>query len=426
MRIFYFLLLFGCFKTLTAQSFTALVNTTPQFVNRVDVASLTNNQLFIAMPFAKDIVLNPQQKKTIAARVVIKLELVYTKYKTVATFNQKKLNTNRFKNLNKLLPNLFKNRLWNYELISQTNGNSRKECHKMFHGFILTFRPISDTSTQKEEIDFLDKVTEKLITKDTIPAKKIIAIKTHYDMQVGYLHDTIWVKDTIKPIPLPDFLQSINTIKDSTVLQILNRNKNWKNFIVSVDATGSMSPYIAQIFNWLIKLPNQNRAKCFVFFNDGNNKADNKKETLNTKGIYMDKNTSVVAVNKLVRKCIKNGNGGDTKENDVEAILAGVKYYPKADEIILIADNYANMRDYAFISKIKKPVHIILCGAENRINIQYLDLARQTKGSVHTTKSDVNNLSNIKENEHFFIDDKEYMYKNGRFHSIYSLSDKYR
>jgi len=103
----------------------------------------------------------------------------------------------------------------------------------------------------------------------------------------------------------------------------------------------------------------------------------------------------------------------------VEAIIEGIKYYPKADEVILIADNYESMRDYNFIKKVKKPVHIILCGAEHRINIQYLDLARQTNGTLHTVYSDVTNLGDIKEGEHFFIDEKEYLFKNGRFHSFY-------
>ena len=71
-------------------------------------------------------------------------------------------------------------------------------------------------------------------------------------------------------------------------------------------------------------------------------------------------------------------------------------------------------------------MHIILCGAEDRINIQYLDLARQTKGTIHTVKSDVSNLQNIKEKEHFFIDDKEYMFQNGKFHAVYDLSEIYR
>jgi hypothetical protein len=181
-----------------------------------------------------------------------------------------------------------------------------------------------------------------------------------------------------------------------------------------------MSPYIAQVIVWLKKQEENKTAKYFVFFNDGDETPSNKKKPLETKGIYITKNKGLGLVVKTVTKCMRNGSGGgEYLENDVEAIIDGVKHYSKADEIILVADNLESMRDYDYINKIKKPVRIILCGAENRVNVQYLDLARQTKGSIHTIKSDVSGLEKIKENEHFFIDGKEYMFKNKRFHSVY-------
>jgi len=124
---------------------------------------------------------------------------------------------------------------------------------------------------------------------------------------------------------------------------------------------------------------------------------------------------------------MNNGSGGgESMENDIEAIIDGAKQFHKADEIVLVADNLEIMRDYKYINKINKPVHVILCGAENRINVQYLDLARQTKGTIHTSKSDITNLQNIKEMEEFFIDDKKYFFQNGKFHSVYGLLEKYR
>ena len=252
-------------------------------------------------------------------------------------------------------------------------------------------------------------------------------IKTHYDMQVGYLHDTIWYKDTVKPVPPPDFFYNQTLYKDSTVLNAFDRNTIWKNFIVVTDVTGSMSPYSAQVFVWLKAQAQNKKAAYFVFFNDGDDKESGKKKPLATKGVYVTENKDLETVIKTATKCMRNGSGGgENLENDVEAIIEGVKYYPTADEIILVADNYESMRDYEYFDKIKKPIHVILCCSEHRINIQYLDLARQTKGTVHTIKSDVTNLQNIKEGEHFLIDENEYMFQNGKFHSVYSLSDKYK
>ncbi len=427
MRRFYFLILFCYSQVLMAQSFKTMVNLPPVYIEELKLSELKNNQLFISMPFAKHTVLNPEQKRMINEKVLIKLELVYTKFRTVSTFNQKKLNENRLLELKELTPSLFENPLWDFELVGQTNGNSRTECKQMFHGFILTFRPNSTTETLAIEADYLENIVSALDKQDSVENKMVFDIKTHYDKQVGYLHDTIWRKDTIKPVPPPDFFYNQQLYKDSTVLNAFMRNKKWKNFIVVTDVTGSMSPYSAQVMVWLKEQTVDNSAKYFVFFNDGDDKESKKKKPLETHGVYVTPNMGVDSVISTATICMHNGSGGGERlENDIEAIIEGLKYYPKADEIILVADNFESMRDYEFLIKIKKPVHVILCGAENRVNIQYLDLARQTKGSIHTVKSDLINLEDIKEKEHFFIDDKEYMYKNKRFHSVYSLSETYR
>lgn len=430
MRIFYFLLLLSCSHLITAQNFTDLVNNDIQFVDEYAIDKLKKNQFFIATPFAKAIILNPEQKKMIAERVVIKLELIYTKYRKSTNFNQKQLNENRLKELNSLAPQLFETRFWDYQLISQTNGNSTEECDQIFHGFVITFRPNSTTNTLTSEANYLDALVSSMVKNDSLindTTPKKFDIKTHYDQQIGYLHDTIWYIDTIKPPSPPDFFYLQSLYNDTTVLSSFNRNKDWKNFIVVTDVTGSMSPYSAQVFVWLKKQAENNKAKSFVFFNDGDQKLSQKKKPLDTKGIYVAENSSLKEVIKIATKCMKNGSGGgESMENDIEAIIEGIKYYPSAEGVILVADNMEIMRDYKYIEKIKMPVHVILCGAEQRINIQYLDLARQTGGTLHTAYSDVTNLQKIKENEHFFIDDKEYMYNRGRFHSVYGFFDKYK
>jgi len=429
MRFFYFLIIFLLGQFCFAQNYPQLVNSAPVFVNEVDLSLLKENQLHIAMPFANKLVLNPEQKKQLSEKAIIKLELVYTKYRTSRSFDQKKLNNNRLKELNRLIPSLFENRLWEFQLTSQTKANSRDTGKNMFHGFIVTFRPSSTKTTLKLEANYLkDLVTTILkndsIENDTLP--KAYNIKTHYDKNIGYIHDTLWYIDTVPPPKPPDFFYNQALYKDSTVLNSFSRNTSWKNFIVVTDVTGSMSPYSAQVFVWLKKQTINSSAKYFVFFNDGDKKPSRKKQPLETEGVYVTKISNLEMVMNTAAKCMNNGSGGgENLENDIEAIIEGLKQYPEAKEIILVADNMESMRDYKFIDKIKKPVHIILCGAENRINIQYLDLARQSKGSVHTKKSDVINLQDIKEGEHFFIDDAEYTYQNGRFHSLYSCNKKH-
>ena len=68
------------------------------------------------------------------------------------------------------------------------------------------------------------------IENDTTPKK--YDIKTHYSQQIGYIHDTIWYVDTVRPPSPPDFFYLQSLYKDTTVLGAFNRNKSWKNFIV--------------------------------------------------------------------------------------------------------------------------------------------------------------------------------------------------
>lgn len=418
MRFLYLIIICCWGQFYSAQNFTSLVNSTPVFVDIVDTAHLESNQIYISMPFAKKIVLNPEQKKQLAEKTILKLELVYTQFRTSESFNQKKLNSLRLKELNSLVPSIFKNRFWDFQLISQTKAASRESGGKTFHGFIITFRPNSTKKTLSAELEYLKNLVSTLKNNDSLP--KSYHIKTHYDKNRGYIHDTIWYTDTLPPPSPPDFFYNQSLYQDSTVLNSFSRNKSWENFIVVTDVTGSMSPYSAQVFVWLKNQAKETLSNGFVFFNDGDEKPSRKKVPLETKGVYISKNSSLEGVVNSASKCMNNGSGGgENLENDVEAILNGLKQFHKSDRVVLIADNMESMRDYKYLNQIKKPVHIILCGAENRINIQYLDLARQTKGSIHTKNSDIINLQDIREMERFFIEEKEYLFEKGRFHFVY-------
>ncbi|MCH2085530.1 MAG: hypothetical protein MK226_24320, partial [Saprospiraceae bacterium] len=64
---------------------------------------------------------------------------------------------------------------------------------------------------------------------------------------------------------------------------------------------------------------------------------------------------------------------------------------------------------------IDRPVRIILCGTQFGINKQYLDLARATKGSVHTIEKDISNLMNLREGEKITISGRTFVIENGKF-----------
>jgi hypothetical protein len=160
--------------------------------------------------------------------------------------------------------------------------------------------------------------------------------------------------------------------------------------------------------------------KHVTLFNDGDATPDFKKQVMKTGGIYHIPGNDLGKVNETLVKAISKGNGGDVDENDIEAIVETIKKNPTLKEIILIADNNANMRDYLYIKNIKIPVRIILCGAEKSpINSQYLDLAYHTKGSIHTLEGDFTDIYKTPENGIFQNGQDSYMLKKGKFERIY-------
>lgn len=211
---------------------------------------------------------------------------------------------------------------------------------------------------------------------------------------------------------------SKDKLPDSTVMEVLKRNI-WKNAVVVGDVTGSMYPYTAQILIWLQLYSLNSLSYQYVFFNDGNDKPDEKKRIGKTGGIYFQQCVHYDQVRELIKLAMEKGTGGDFPENVAEALLGAEKQFPKAGCNMLIADNWAAIRDKELISQLKKPVMVILCGVRNNdINIDYLNLALKTKGSLHMIEQDINNLSSLHEGEVLTIGKKNYKLKNGGFIEI--------
>ena len=113
---------------------------------------------------------------------------------------------------------------------------------------------------------------------------------------------------------------------------------------------------------------------------------------------------------------IKKGQGGDAPENVIEGIIYGLNKSGKVDNIILIADNWAKVRDIKLLPRIKVPVRVILCGVYEGMAIDedYLNIAYKTNGSIHTIEQDITNLMNQSTNKKFTINGVDYIIKNGR------------
>jgi hypothetical protein len=427
------------------------------------------NQIVLEVPFAKANILNPIHAAAAEGKVIEKVQLVFTTYKNQPDFNQQKLNYNRLINLSLFLPDVFSNVMTEWELIEQDGARDNKDGEKYFHGFIITWRPTPSTSTVLNELKILDSIFLPILsTKEKLSFTPKLEISKNTDRRLTYSdgsttilnrnigEDSLWMhlksenpnftvvtakwSDTAHTIisvveqnfdgykikrqrKLEEYWVDTPLIKtdkiylnnpDSVVSTVMRRN-NWNHIVLVTDVTGSMSPYIAQV---LALIPYELAArKCdgFVFFNDGNSNNSNNKKIGNTGGIYGIQTQHFDSVYWLMKNTMMAGNGGDVPENPLEATIYSIKKFPDAKEIILIADNFSPPRDLELFSKINRSIHIILCSARGIINPDYLFLARQTKGTLHTVHDDILNLSNMQEDEIIIIEGKHYILKNEHF-----------
>ncbi|MCB0643094.1 MAG: hypothetical protein KDC44_15700, partial [Phaeodactylibacter sp.] len=204
------------------------------------------------------------------------------------------------------------------------------------------------------------------------------------------------------------------SFQDYVVEKVLERNK-WDDMLIVSDMTGSMAPYIGQLFLWLKLNTLDDRIKQFVFFNDGDTQLNEAKAIGATGGIYETRSKTYAAVEELAVRCMMSGDGGDLEENDIEALLAGMALCPDCAEHILIADNNSPMRDYELLKQINKPIRIIICGVQHKVNIEYLNLARQTGGSVHLIERDLYHLTKINEGETLEIGEQKFIIRQNKF-----------
>lgn len=213
----------------------------------------------------------------------------------------------------------------------------------------------------------------------------------------------------------PMVVNKTNKIPDSSILKILDRTQ-WQKATIVADVTGSMYKYTAQVLLWIKANPIGGQAKNFVFFNDGDNKPDKDKVLGNTGGIYSRRCNSYAEIESLMKATMQKGGGGDYPENNIEALLKSEKDFPEAEYQVMIADNWAAIKDKVLSQHLTKPVRIVVCGAtEFNVNIDYLNLARKTKGSVHLMESDLYNLSALKEGEILKVGKNSFIVKNGMF-----------
>lgn len=280
----------------------------------------------------------------------VQIDIVYTKYPKDKEFwltDYHELLVKRLAELFKLDSTLNDNKIkWN--LVLQTECETQDEAKTMFHGMIIKY--------EKRKLN--------------IPVKP--------DVQMTPIEK------------VERYLVEVGGIQDSIVYKAFEDHKSWKNALVVMDMTGSMYQYAPQAVLWHLKNMEKSGINFFCYFNDGDRKPEIEKKIGETGGIYFQEANKPDKLVPLFYRVMKSGYGGETlDENDIEAIVKAEEHFDgKFETLILVADN-TNIRDKELISKIKHPVKVVLVGCEWGINVEYINLAYKTGGSLHTIEDDV-------------------------------------
>ncbi|MEI6124106.1 MAG: hypothetical protein WCQ95_10830 [Bacteroidota bacterium] len=213
---------------------------------------------------------------------------------------------------------------------------------------------------------------------------------------------------------IDSYLDALQSYADTVISAVLDRN-NWQDKLIVCDLTGSMSPYYAQLTVWYQLHYKKEKNLQFVFFNDGDNKADSDKKIGETGGIYYSPSKGVDSLSRFIARVSSRGSGGDCAENNIEALLKGTKMATPFKELVMIVDNNSPIKDISLLTKFKVPVHIILCGVIDWVLADYLLVAWKTKGSVHTIEQDITNIASMMEGQDVVINGITYRIMGGEF-----------
>lgn len=239
---------------------------------------------------------------------------------------------------------------------------------------------------------------------------ELVGTYSHFDKKGFVTYESPTKETTLK---FDKFLSGEYKIKDSTIFNVFERNPQWKKVMLVVDMTGSMFPYIGQLLVWYKMNFEAEMIKYFTLFNDGDNIPDNKKQIGLTGGVHTFDAKDFKQFKKNIEDVRKLGEGGDDPENDLEAVLKAITNKRDFVDLVLLADD-SDIRDMKLLKRIRKPVHVILCGTKKGINQQYLQLAYYTKGSIHTSHNDVN-MKTIKDGDRFDLDNDVFEFRGGEF-----------
>lgn len=290
----------------------------------------------------------------------LEVSLVFSKYPKDFNFwqtNYYELLANRLKTLFDIDPELNDIGII-FNLVLETECETEEDAKKLFHGFVIKHRKLSAKEVKE---------------RDAKRAAEIAA---------GAPPDLSGVRSRVTR-----YMKNAGGMLDSSVYKAFDRNKQWADALVVIDWTSSMYQYSAQCLAWHLDYVDTSGIHYFAFFNDGDAKWESEKKLGETGGIYFGSSDNMGKVVRVFNTAMRKGLGGEMPENDVEAIIKSMEYYPTFKDLVLVGDN-SIIRDFDLWDQIKHPVHVILADGDWTVNPQYINLAYLTGGSFHTGTGD--------------------------------------
>lgn len=343
--------------------------------------------IFLENGYAKSTITNPESwRRLMNENQAVEINLIYTKYprnKELWRTNYRGLMMNRLKALFAIDSSLNSSEIeWN--IVMQTKCRTEPEAMKMLHGIEIVFEPIPEPITTAVVSDSL------IPTSDTQAANQPPKLAYHERK-------------------LSKMVKRVGGNNNTTVQTILERNSDWKNALVVMDWSGSMYPYSLNLMLWHAQNFQKSGISNVVLFTDG--EPGKKGKLGNYGGVYYSEASDLKSVIKLMRNSWNKNFRNSIEENNIEGLFKGSAHFSEHDELIMIADNRSCMKDYCLCELVDSPVRIVLCGTEDGINPQYVNLAYRLNGSLHTLESDIGGFEEYKvAGKDLVIDGWEFVY----------------
>lgn len=271
----------------------------------------------------------------------------------------------------------------------------------------------------------LDEVNVAEIKIDKIASRKMPMPENRNDLaekEIRYMASSaVSMSDRISRV------RQLGKTYELTSYQALDRNiDKWKNIVLVCDITTSMFPYTTQVFDWLNENNENTTIKGIVFFTDCDSLGRQTRGRLPGKMFSVRKRDELLLWDTMFAAINNTENNKDKPENNIEALLYAQKNFPDADEFVMIADNSSEVKDMRSLSKIKKKVHVILCGETFQKNYafqsDYVEIAKRTKGSIHTLEDDVVDVTKVKEMSIVRVGNVYFRFHKGKFYTTKFLS----